>query len=261
MAMFPVANLEMDVAHVCNLHCEGCTHYSNYGLKGHVPLETGAVWLRAWSARLQPGEFSLLGGEPMLNPQLCDYIRLVAELWPQSVRTVVTNGLAMTRHPALMPTLAETGTRLLVSIHSADPTYQQRVQAQLMALAAYPGRDKVALLIRKSLDFYATYRGRGPEMRPYEDGAPRQSWEVCHNKGCYNIHRGQLWKCPPIAYLAMIAEKFGLDKIDAWAPYLRYVGIAPDASDEALGAFLAREEEGICRMCPSRLTWHKALPE
>ena len=63
-----VPQLELDIAHVCNLHCFGCAHYSNYTLKGLIPLATAGPWLTAWAARLTPRTFTLLGGEPSRPP-------------------------------------------------------------------------------------------------------------------------------------------------------------------------------------------------
>ena len=31
-----IDNLEIHVTHACNLRCENCTHYSNYGHSGHL---------------------------------------------------------------------------------------------------------------------------------------------------------------------------------------------------------------------------------
>jgi len=98
-------------------------------------------------------------------------------------------------------------------------------------------------------------------MRPFNDGNPRQSWHICHNRACPTIHLGRLWKCPPIAFLGLVAGKFGLAEVEEWKPYLAYEGIAPEATDEELGLFLRREEEDICRMCPSALEFFETLPE
>ena len=65
-----------------------------------------------------------------------------------------------------------------------------------------------------------------------------------------NLHENRLWKCPPIAYLNTISERFKLNEKDDWKPYVGYEGIGLDATDEELKTFLSREEEPICEMCP-----------
>ena len=259
--MFELPSLEMDISYACNLRCAGCTHYSNYGIGGYVDFEKGCEWLSAWRKRLQPREFSLLGGEPMLNPRVSDYIRLIAELWPASNRWFITNGFFLDRRHDLMCALAESNTQLVVSLHSNSPKYRAKVQAQLVRLAHSRYADRVKAHIRDSVLFYRTYRRSREEMRPFNDGNPRQSWLLCHNRECRTIHLGRLWKCPPIAFLGLVTGKFGLAGVEEWKPYLAYKGIAPEATDEELGLFLRREEEDICRMCPSTPKFFEALPD
>ncbi len=63
-------NLEIHVSHACNLACEQCSHYSNYNHKGMLTPEEADRQMGLWSGRLLPRWFSLLGGEPTLNPAL-----------------------------------------------------------------------------------------------------------------------------------------------------------------------------------------------
>jgi glycosyltransferase involved in cell wall biosynthesis len=42
--VLPVGNLEIHVAHACNLRCESCSHYTNQGHQGIVPVEEAERW-------------------------------------------------------------------------------------------------------------------------------------------------------------------------------------------------------------------------
>ncbi len=87
--------LEFHVADHCNLNCKYCTHYS--------PLVPGQVFTeyeqfskdlhQLKSYIVDIGVIRILGGEPLLNPELGRYIKLVRKLYPASIITVVTNGL------------------------------------------------------------------------------------------------------------------------------------------------------------------------
>jgi len=249
-----VSNLEMDIAQACNLHCFGCCHYSNYGLKGVIPFDQGREWIAAWVGRLNPRAFSLLGGEPALNPDLIRYIAFAAEVWPEAQRTVVSNGMYLHRHENLFPVLKATGTRLEVSIHSHDdPVYTARSGGPIATLKEQAAAHGVVMTTRdaKTL-FHVTYRGYGPTMRPFEDEDPRRSWEVCQNKRCITLWQGRLWKCPPIAFLRLVLERHDLTGCAAWQPYLEYQGVPPTAGDAAISRVFAQTEEDICGMCPAR---------
>lgn len=87
--------LEFHVADHCNLNCKYCTHYS--------PLVTEPVFANyeQFSSDLQQlkkyipdiGIIRILGGEPLLNPDLGKFIAFTRNLYPASIITVVTNGL------------------------------------------------------------------------------------------------------------------------------------------------------------------------
>ena len=86
-------------------------------------------------------------------------------------------------------------------------------------------------------------------MEPYEDEQPRQSWENCRAKYCWQLFEGKIWKCAPLAYLKLQHAKYQLS--DKWQPYLRYQPLHPDCTEEQLGEFFILEEESFCNMCPA----------
>ena len=246
--------MEMDIAHACNLHCYGCSHYSNHTLKGVLGFDVGDAWLRAWHRRVRPGQFALLGGEPALNPDLSRYVRLVAELWPEARREVISNGMFLDRHPDLFRALGETGTSLELSIHSRhDAPYLERMEAVLAAVRDKAQAEGVNVNARVAMDhFHVSYRGYGTAMRPFADGDPVRSWHHCRNKGCITLHLNRLWKCPPIAFLGLVLDRYGLGDLPDWQPYLADPGVGLDGADEDILRLYQDREEPICAMCPAR---------
>ncbi len=254
--MITVPKIEMHLAHACNLSCQGCTHYADHGLSGTVSLADGEVWLRSWARRIVPVRLSLLGGEPLLNRETPDFLRLARGLWPHTRIRLVTNGLLLRRSKGLWEALAETNGLLTVSIHSLDPAYLAEL-APLLDLArskaenlgfGYEERDSVS-------GWYKLYRNEGPFMEPFQENDPRGSWTVCENKHCVTLQDNALWKCPPLAHLPRLAQKYHLADRPTWAPYLRYEPLGLDASDEEIAAFFSRRQESYCGMCPTRLEY------
>lgn len=240
--------LEMDITAVCNLKCPGCTHYSNYGTKGILPFAEGGPEMERWAARLMPSRFRILGGEPTINPELCDYIRKAHQLWPKAMREVVSNGFFVDRHPELYRTLAETGTALEVSLHENTPDYLQKSNIEKIREASRTHKFQLKTLGGTSDDFWQAYRGQGPDMMPFNDGNPNKSWEICG--GCACITKGKLWKCPNIGHLHLADELFDLKSKEEWRPYLAHQGMGLEASDREIYEYLYRTHY-ICSMCPS----------
>jgi len=172
---------------------------------------------------------------------------------------VVTNGFFLHRHPDLPRALRDAGEAcLFVSVHHDGPQYRERMGPVLALLEEWVARYDIKVEYYRSWEYWTRrYHGAGAAMRPFADGQPRASWEHCPARYCPQLHEGKLWKCGPLAYLPMQDAKYGLSA--EWQPYLGYVPLAPDCSEEELREFLAREEESHCGMCaakPARL----ALP-
>jgi MoaA/NifB/PqqE/SkfB family radical SAM enzyme len=255
----PVLLLELHVTHACNLTCESCSHYSNHGHRGSLELAQAKIWMSAWSERIAVKEFNLLGGEPTMHPHLSEFVVLVRKHWPAAHIRIITNGFFLHRHPDLPSTLAADGNAsLALSIHHNEPAYVERLRPIFDLLAIWQ-RDHGTVVETRQAHYGWTrrYLGFGAAMLPFEDGRPRQGWEICPAKYCMQLHDGKLWKCPPLAYLGLQKAKYNLSP--KWDPYLRYRPLDKTCTDRELDDFLALEDEPACSMCSAEIR-HFPLP-
>jgi len=248
--MIKIDNLELHVAHGCNLACESCSHYSNHNHKGLASREEAGAWMADWSRRVKPAQFSLLGGEPAIHPELALFVPLVRAHWPRARIRIATNGLLLDRHPDLPAAMARAGRSVLeVSIHHLSEPYIARLRPVFDLLRAWVRAHGIRVrLIHAYRDWTRRYLGFGAAMAPFHDENPRESWQNCPAR-CHQLYRGGIWKCAPLAYLGMQDERYGLS--EAWRPYLGYRPLAADCSDAELLEFFRREEESHCAMCSS----------
>jgi hypothetical protein len=247
-----VAHLELHVTHACNLACENCSHYSNYNHRGHLALTEADRWMGLWSHRVQVNEFHLLGGEPTIHPELPDFVSLVRRHWPDSYIRIRTNGFFLHRHPRLPALLAADGrTAISLAVHHDSPEYRERLRPIFDLVENWRRDYGVVTDVDQSFaDWTRRYEGFGAKMQPFEDGAPRASWEICPARFCRQLFEGKLWKCAPLTYLKMQKAKFGIS--EKWDFYLRYEPLHPTCSNLALDEFIAREDEAYCGMCSAR---------
>jgi hypothetical protein len=140
---------------------------------------------------------------------------------------------------------------LYLSIHHDSREYRDTLAPTIRLLEGWEKKYGVRV---KRLDSFSSwtrrYLGYGAEMEPFSDGNPRLSWESCVAKGQMQLHMGKLWKCVPLAYLGIQDAHYGLP--ERWKPYLAYKPLDPGCSKKALRAFLRREDEPVCGMCPAR---------
>lgn len=250
--MKSIRNLELHVAHGCNLACESCSHYSNQGHTGLLSLDEAAQWMRPWQSRLAPATFSLLGGEPSIHPELSAFLPLVRRHWPAAHIRLVSNGFFLHRHPQLPAAIKRDGNAgIYLSIHHDAPEYRARLEPILALLRDWVRDHGIAVLCTRSYESWTRrYHGYGRQMQPYEDQQPRLSWEHCPAKFGRQLFEGKIWKCAPLAYLKLQQARYGLS--ERWQPYLQYQPLSPDCSDEQLAAFFHRQEEPHCAMCPAQ---------
>jgi hypothetical protein len=248
MPMRVFENLEIHIAHGCNLTCESCSHYSNQGHTGLLSVEEGEEWMVRWSHRLRPHVFSLLGGEPTIHPRLCDWVLAVRKHWPQAHLRLLTNGFLLHRHPELPIVLKKTNGNLYVSIHHDSPEYREKFSPIRELIESWRQKHGIPVTYHESYkNWTRRYHGHGAAMEPYEDNRPRDSWEICPAKYCKQLYQEALWKCPPLTYLRLQDAKYHLS--EKWRPYLAYEPLRPDCSDVELDAFLAKQDEPHCSMC------------
>jgi sulfatase maturation enzyme AslB (radical SAM superfamily) len=89
--------IDICVAEHCNLGCYSCNHFSQLAEPEFADLETTRRDLKRLS-ELSGGNIPtiyLVGGEPLLNPDLPEFMKIAREYFPQSKVQIITNGLLL----------------------------------------------------------------------------------------------------------------------------------------------------------------------
>ena len=248
--------LEYHVAHGCNLSCQQCSHYSNHHVAGKLPtIEDADAEYSQWSHRLKPKRFALLGGEPLLNPQIAEHIKLARQHWPDSQLMLVTNGFFLHRFPDLPEILVETNCRLEVSQHGTHDEYVKRFREVKRLVWRWRERHPaIQIKIRQShRGWMRQYNVENGRPMPF-DSKPDAAFKVCMQKTCTQLFQSCLWKCPALAYFAQLESKLKLHDLPQWQIFRDYKACSPAATDEELQMFLQTKSIPQCGLCPSHRT-------
>lgn len=241
--------LEFHVVDGCNLNCVQCSHYSNFAKGGVKSPRDLHEELAPWSQKLRPRRMCLLGGEPTLNPDLPELLRITRRLFPASELMLVTNGFFLHRHPSLPEALRDCQVNLQVSKHFRGEEYTDKFRDVLRWLED----NRVSANVRQSMDRWMRhYRVVEGKPKPYNSN-PKQAWMVCRQKTCRQIYQGHLWKCPAIAYFSTLENQFSLQDDPSWEPFRKYQSLRPTATIQQVQQFLSRRAEPACRLCPSKI--------
>lgn len=242
-----IGHIDYHVVDACNLACEFCTHYSNF--KGPANLKTieqcKAEWI-PWAHVVHPERFHIIGGEPLLNPQIVEIVQLAFRIWSDSTVCLYSNGLMLKKHPGLRTALS--GGRYALGLHYCDDRDTQTEQYVRNFFVDAGVAIDIIDGAQGWLQFYQ-FDEQGKPV-PYNDGNQRSSWENCiaGQQRCFVLKDGKLWKCPQVAF----ADRAG---ISYWFDGYSSCGVGDDISD-----WLAKEDELCCSNCPAnaQLTDHGA---
>ncbi|RCS49480.1 radical SAM protein [Bremerella cremea] len=254
MALISIPSLEYHLAHSCNLSCEQCSHYSNFHLRGRMPSPSVAYRdYIAWNDRIHPGTLALLGGEPLLNPNLIEHLLLARNCWPKSKLMLVTNGLHLRRHPALPDALVEVDCRLELSQHGTHEHYLKQFREAEQVASDWKRRfHGINIKIRKShRGWMRQYQIVNGKPMPF-DSKPNDAFKVCMQKSCMQLYQQRLWKCPALAYWPLLEFRLQLESFGEWELFRQYSPCASDCSTDALEGFVNSKAIPQCSLCPSK---------
>ena len=112
---------EIMITQVCNLICQGCSTYSDTDHKGYVSWNNGLSQIEPWLKRVSFDHFGIMGGEPLINPQIHDWLIGVRKLMPNTTIRFPINGTLLHKHLDIVDLLSEIGNVILkITVHIED---------------------------------------------------------------------------------------------------------------------------------------------
>lgn len=237
--MITIRQFDYHVVDACNLACEFCTHYSNF--KGPANIMTidaiEAEWSQ-WATVIRPERIHIIGGEPLLNPNIVEIVRLAFRLWTDSAICLYSNGLLLKNHPGIRGALR--GGRYILGLHYCDDR-DRETEKQVRQFFFDSGVE--VDVVDGDLGWLQFYKfDVDGKPIPYDDGDPRSSWSNCiaAQQGCLVMRHGRLWKCPQVAF----ADRAG---VSHW-----FDGYRPCSINDDIQEWLSREDEHCCSNCPAK---------
>jgi hypothetical protein len=200
----------MHVADHCNLRCRGCTHFAPIAEPRLLDLDACERDLAAFAAI--PGiegyirELNLMGGEPLLHPELPEIIRISRSLLPKACITLSSNGLLLERMgEGFWRAMHECDIRLYLSPYPIKVDYPA-----LLKLAESHGVSAITVG-----DATGNDRGKEVFFRLAIDPTGSQDPVAAYNRcpfGGWSIQlsQGRLWPCQVAAHHAPLNERFAL---------------------------------------------------
>ena len=242
--------LELYLTKGCNLKCRYCSHFNPYR-RGIVPTEMLIDSMETWSKKVSPKKFGLLGGDPLLHPDIHLIVKKARGCWPKARLILTTNGLLLpNKGQALLDTLLETQTQVLLSEHLTD---QEGIVAfgKARHMLEEAGIPTVIIPSASRWKEYYLFSGEGKPL-PY-NSRPEAAWTMCGPNTCFNLTDNKLYRCSILANAAQGSQEGALGQ--EWKISESYTPLSPDASvDEIVRhLFLMKGPLPACAICPEKI--------
>ncbi len=182
-----LVHLETHVCDHCNLNCKACNNFSPFVKE---PSYADIGQFESDLKRLAElfsgiGRFFLLGGEPLLAPELCcDMIRCYRKYFPVNELRVLTNAtLILTMKDEFWDCVRENDVIIHISLY---PPVKERIGEIRERLES----RKVKYIVFKEVETFA----KRLTLYPFED--EKFNNEHCGSAGCHYLRDGEISKCP-----------------------------------------------------------------
>ena len=253
--------LETMITQACNLSCEGCTNYSDLKHSGYVTWSQGRAWLEPWLDRLYIPDFGIIGGEPLINPELEQWLLGLRDLMPETQLRLTTNGLLLHKWPRLLDLINHVGNCVFkITVHVDDVALEQEINKIFQSqswepvveygISRWRNTRGVRLQINRPLTFLKTYLGTYNSMAPHHSN-PDDAFATCVQKTCPLLYQGKIYKCSTSALLLDTLDRFDRPNWPEWERYIE-PGIGSDCPDYAISNFINNfgQPHVQCGQCP-----------
>lgn len=271
--------LEFYITNVCNLTCSNCNRYNNFHFKGWAKWDDYAEGLEQLSQHVHVQKPVILGGEPLLNPDIVKWIRGLQRLWPNSYSAQIqSNGTRIDRVPGLYEALQEVvGSWIGVSIHRPEDreeifarirkflqgkiTYSENPNNSMGSVYQFKDSNGVEVHVWNNDMFGNTNvveRGNGRFGLYNSD--PERAHDICSFRKWKNYHwiRGKIYKCGPVALMPEFDQQHTFDISPEDREILNsYRGLGMDELESRGPEFFETIDNIIpqCKFCPETIEY------
>jgi len=270
------------VTNVCNLTCEGCNRFNNYNFAGWQRWADYEADYEKWSEYVDIDHMVLLGGEPLLNPDIIDWIYGLNRIFQTNVQ-ILSNGTRLNNVKGLYEALQSNGNWMGISWHNPNTIdeFETEVHKFLQGKITKVDKDdprnefgshiawidenKVAIPLWIQYDFYDSAIKRDPAGKfTLHNSRPEVAHNSCgfHRHKNYHMIKGRLYKCGPAALFPEFDKQHGFDISDKDRVILNsYRPLSPYEYTQRGQDFLSTIDDQLemCKFCPESLDYKNRL--
>ena len=276
-----IPKIEFYITNVCNLTCQYFNRFNNLDFRGWQAWKDYQDYYAAWAELIDIKQIVVMGGEPLLNPSICEWISGLSTIWNTTVQ-VLSNGTRINHVKGLYHTVKNHPSFIGITIHNLDHKdfIVSEVEKFLTApIQRFVGsennkfnaslvlQDKnavtVAIWITDTfLQNAVLPSGAGWTLHNNNPDAAHQICAFAQGKS-YHFVQGGLYKCGPVALLPELDQQLRLDISEQDRELLNsYRPLTIDNYADYHKEFFDNLDNPIpqCKFCPSEGFGGKIFP-
>ena len=201
-----IPSVEFFLTDKCNLRCNNCSASSPYMSEANLPdLDSFVQSLSFLSRVARCDEIRFLGGEPLLNKNICEFMKAAREAGVFRNIRVITNGLLLSRMSDEFWQLADI---VRVSVYPA--TVDLLTDAKLESFAASALKHGTKLDVVRDTHFMKATS----DTRIEDAETVQRIFSNCgeaHGWSCHLLHRNRLFRCSRVHTLDRYLSRLGVE--------------------------------------------------
>ncbi|GGK43384.1 hypothetical protein GCM10010124_40190 [Pilimelia terevasa] len=240
--------IEFNLTEHCNLSCTHCDHASSVMPPRFADLASFTRDIEALSHTLEAAEFKFVGGEPLLHPELLDFLKVARRVGIARRFILVTNGVLLHKVPDEFWDLID---GMWISIY---PGVRNRfdwdwVQQKADEHRIFVWRKETPEFAQRSL--IAEIRSEELVQMVFDN------CDLAHLESCHAVYEGRYYMCAPSVWteprLALRGVTFNNRQVDSVALHDN-----PNLRDELDELIRRRQPLEACRYCLG--SWARKTP-
>lgn len=197
-------HFEVHITDHCNLNCKGCAHFSNLCPPTFADLAEYEADMKTMARMFSKvHQIYILGGEPLLHPEVASFIRASREAFPETRLYLMTNGtLVMRMNDDFWEALASTRVILLCDSYPIGLPVEQ-IEAKAREYGA------IVEWTEQREQFFKI------PIDPAGGHDVVESFGKCQGyNNCPIIRDGKLYPCAYVAFADVFKARFGLEGLE-----------------------------------------------
>jgi hypothetical protein len=275
MTKFRLSYAEFYITNVCNLTCQGCNRFNNYKFSGFERWTDMQDIYGEWAKQFKIDTISILGGEPLLNPEFMLWLQGVMQLWPASNVMIGTNGYQLNKIQGFYDFVLPRKNQIQINIGIHNKQKKSFIIEQVHEFLTAPFTHEFnqdnpyheymwitdANGVRVKVEYNWWFHQGALVPQPGDmkftlhQSDPVKAHDICHSKTCHHFMGGRLYKCGEVALFPEFDRQYPMeltaedhDLMTAYRP------LAIDDTDEFKQQFVDNLPNAIdqCKFCPEQ---------